>query len=43
MRLNFGNKLKEIHLKFRGQGLKTVALLALLIYWATIILATFLQ
>ena len=42
MRPNFGKKLKEIHLKYRGQELKTVALLVLPIYWAIILLATFL-
>ena len=43
MRLNFGKKLKEIHQKLVGQGLKIAALLVLLIYWVTIIIATFLQ
>ena len=43
MRLNFGKKLKEIHLKLAGQGLKIVALLVLPIYWVIILVATFLQ
>ena len=43
MRLNFGMKLRKIHHKLAGQGLKIVALLVLLIYWVIILVATFLQ
>jgi len=34
--------LKELHLKYRGQGLKTLAFLVLLIYWGIILLESFL-
>jgi len=34
--------LKELHLKYRGQELKILAYLVLLIYWGIILLGTFL-
>jgi|TARA_R100000995_G_C3397577_1_gene83341 hypothetical protein len=40
-RLNFTNKSKEILRNFPLSGLKTIAYLALLIYWSIIILGTF--
>jgi hypothetical protein len=42
-RLNYTKKFVKILRIFRGLGLKTLALLALLIYWAIMILATFSQ
>jgi hypothetical protein len=40
-RLNYIKNSAKFVKKFRGFELKTLALLALLIYWATIILAPF--
>ena len=40
---NFGMNLKKIPLQYRGLGLKTLALSALLIYWAILVVASFLQ
>ena len=34
-------KLKSLYLKYRGSDLKILAYPVLLIYWATILLATF--
>jgi hypothetical protein len=33
--------LRELHLKYRGQGLKILAFLVLLIYWGTILIGHF--
>jgi len=41
-RQNYIKKLREIPMEFRGFGLKTLAYLVLPIYWAIIILGTFL-
>jgi len=36
-------KLKNLYLKFPGLGLKTLAYMALPIYWAALLMATFLH